>query len=99
MISVVALMERPKEDECLAPCYTKIGDMNTAVSIFNTVLYGDLALKYNSNACRCYLQYVYPQASLEQRIDLEHRYYNHFLLVQNKVVYSILFISRYKNPV
>jgi hypothetical protein len=69
-------------------------DMNTAASIFDTELYGDPARKFSSNACRRYLQYVYPQASSEKRIILEDRYHDHFLIVYDSfsdiVSYEIL---------
>jgi tetratricopeptide (TPR) repeat protein len=83
-----------KDDECIASFYKKIGDVHSAASIFDTELYGDPALKFSSNACRRYLQYVYHQASYEQRINLEHRYQDHFLIVydsfSNPVSYELL---------
>ncbi len=83
-----------KDDECIASCYTKMGDVHSASSIFDIELYGDPALKFSSNACRRYLQYVYHQASSEQRITLEHRYQEHFLIVydsfSNAISYEIL---------
>ena len=68
------------DDECLAICYTKIDDRKTAASLFNTDIYGDPALQFNTNACRRYLQYVYPQASSEEQRKLELRYQKHFFV-------------------
>ena len=68
------------DDECLARCRIKMGDMKPVVSLFNTNIYGDPALRFNSNACRRYLRYVYPQASTEERQNLEYRYQNHFYI-------------------
>ena len=45
----------------------KINDVSSAISVFDAELYGDPALKFNSNACRRYLKYVYPHASSEQK--------------------------------
>jgi tetratricopeptide (TPR) repeat protein len=83
-----------KDDECLALCYAKMDDMNTAASIFDTELYGDPVLRFSPNACRRYLQYVYPQALSEQQINLEHLYHDHFLIVYDsfadRVCYEVL---------
>jgi hypothetical protein len=68
------------DDEYLAMSYTKMGDMNAAASLFSTDIYEDPALRFNSNACRRYLRYVYPQASIEERINLELRYHKHFFV-------------------
>jgi hypothetical protein len=82
------------DDECLASCYAKMGHMNKAASVFDTELYDNPALQFCPNACRRYLQYVYPQASSEQRIDLEHRYHSHFCIecdsFSDRVSYEIL---------
>jgi tetratricopeptide (TPR) repeat protein len=84
-----------KDDECLASCYMKMDDMNEAASIFDTELYGDPALKFSPNACRRYLHYVYPQTLSDQRINLERRYHDHFLIEYNdsfsdRVSYEVL---------
>ena len=83
-----------KDDECMASCYTKLHNMSLAVSVFDTKLYGDPTLRFSANACRRYLQYAYPQASSEQRTELEHRYYDHFLILcdscTERVSYEIL---------
>jgi hypothetical protein len=68
------------DDEYLAMSYTKMDDMNAAASLFSTDIYGNPALRFNSNACRRYLRYVYPQASSEERINLELRYHKHFFV-------------------
>ncbi|CAF1113955.1 unnamed protein product [Adineta steineri] len=82
------------DDECLAICYTKMGDMKAAASLFTSDVYGDPALKFNPNACRRYLRYIYPQASPEERTNLEIRYQKHFFVecdsFSGQMTYEIL---------
>lgn len=82
------------DDEYLTMCYTKMGDMNAGASLFSTDMYGNPALQFNSNACRRYLRYVYPQASAEERINLELRYHRHFFVecdsFADQVSYEVL---------
>jgi hypothetical protein len=68
------------DDECLAICYTKMGDTKAAALLFNTNIYGDSALRFNPNACHRYLRYVYSQASVDERMKLELRYQKHFFV-------------------
>ena len=58
----------------------KINDVSSAISVFDAELYGDPALKFNSNACRRYLKYVFMHR-LNKKKYLEHRYRDHFLIV------------------
>jgi tetratricopeptide (TPR) repeat protein len=82
------------DDECLAICYTKMGDTKSAASLFNSDVYGEPALRFNPNACRRYLRYVYPQASPEERISLETRYQKHFFIecdsFSGQMTYAVL---------
>lgn len=82
------------DDEYLAISYIKLGDVKTATSLFTMDIYGDPALRFNSNACRRFLRYVYPYTLDEERLNLEHRYQKHFVIefdsFADKMLYEIL---------
>ena len=68
------------DDECLTRCYTEIDDREKAASLFDNIVYGEAVLRFNPNACRRYLQCVYPRASIDERRRLERLYQKQFIV-------------------
>ncbi|CAF1690371.1 unnamed protein product, partial [Adineta ricciae] len=69
------------DDEYLAIAYLQMGDKINAVAVFSKSIYGEPARRYNANACRRYLNYVYNETLNDQeRMEFERDYAKHFVL-------------------
>ncbi|CAF1502276.1 unnamed protein product [Adineta ricciae] len=69
------------DDEYLAIAYLQMGDKTNAVAVFSKSIYGEPARRYNANACRRYLNYVYNETLNDQeRMGFERDYAKHFVL-------------------